>query len=206
MQAVIQSEEAERKRIARDLHDGIGSRLSSLKMQISQLSSKDIPMLEIERITTDLNNSISDLRQTAYNLIPETLLKLGLELALQDLCISMATEKMPITFSAYEIQKNIKESNQITIYRIVQELLSNALKHSNCDEIFLECSQNDDLFLISFEDNGIGFNPNNMNNFTGLGLKNIQNRIAILNGKLDLKSSNSGTIFNIELHIQTNHE
>lgn len=206
MQAIIDSEEAERKRIARDLHDGIGSRLSSLKMQFNHILKKNISTPEIEKINSELSASISDLRQTAFNLIPETLLKLGLELALKDLCVSMATEKISIFFTAYEIQKNIKETNQITIFRIVQELLSNALKHSNCDEIHLECSQNDTLFLINLEDNGIGFNTNNIDNFTGLGLKNIQNRIEILNGKYEVKSSNSGTIFNIELNIQSTDE
>jgi signal transduction histidine kinase len=203
MQTIIDSEEAERKRIARDLHDGIGSRLSSLKMQLNQIAGSKINEEDLHRLSSELSLSIADLRQTAYNLIPETLLKLGLEMALKDLCASMANDKVSVYFSAYEISKSISETNQITIYRIVQELLANALKHSNCDEIFLDCSQNGNLFLISLEDNGIGFNTNDIDNFTGLGLKNIQNRVTMLKGKFEIKSSNAGTNFYIELTIQT---
>jgi signal transduction histidine kinase len=203
MQTIIDSEEAERKRIARDLHDGIGSRLSSLKMQLNKLAGSKINEEDLRRLSSELSLSIADLRQTAYNLIPETLLKLGLEMALKDLCISMENDKVSVSFSAYEISKSISETHQITIYRIVQELLANALKHSNCDEIFLDCSQNGNLFLISLEDNGIGFNTNDIDNFTGLGLKNIQNRVAMLKGKFEIKSSNAGTNFYIELTIQT---
>lgn len=206
MQAMINGEEAERKRIARDLHDGIGSRLSSLKMQLNQLESKKINTQEFESISEGLTKSITDLRRTAFNLVPETLSKLGLELALKDLCFSMSNNNVSILFTSYEIQENIIESNQITIFRIVQELINNALKHSNCTEIIVDCSQNDELFLITIEDNGIGFNTNDLECFSGLGLKNIKSRVELLKGKLDVVSNScKGTIFNIELNVQFDH-
>lgn len=202
MTAMIEGEEAERKRIARDLHDGIGSRLSSLKMQINYMESKSNDLVNIKIISNSLSSSISELRQIAFNLLPETLLKLGLELALKDLCHSLSNKKVSIVFLSNEIQYTIKETNQITIFRIVQELLNNALKHSNCSEIVVDCSQNENLFLITVEDNGIGFNTNDMDYFTGLGLKNIKNRVDLLKGKLEIKStSNGGSIFNIELKV-----
>jgi signal transduction histidine kinase len=108
-----------------------------------------------------------------------------------------------IVFISNQIQDSIKETNQINIFRIVQELLNNALKHSNCTEIVVDCSQNEDLFLITVEDNGIGFNTNDVSNYKGLGLKNIKNRVDLLKGKLDIKSnSTSGSIFNIEIRIE----
>jgi signal transduction histidine kinase len=195
MQAMINGEELERKRIARDLHDGIGSRLSALKMKLSQSVFDNF-----EDIYQMLTNAIIELRQVSYNLLPETLLKLGLELALKDLCHSLETNKVSINFISNEIQKTISESNQITIFRIIQEMINNALKHSNCTEILVDCSQNENLFLITVEDNGVGFNPNSMDEFSGLGFKNIKNRIALMNGKLSINSSkNSETSINIEL-------
>lgn len=195
MQAMINGEELERKRIARDLHDGIGSRLSALKMKLSQSAFDNF-----EDIYKMLTNAIIELRQVSYNLLPETLLKLGLELALKDLCHSLENNKVSINFISNEIQKTISESNQITIFRIIQELINNALKHSNCTEIIVDCSQNENLFLITVEDNGVGFNPNSIDEFSGLGFKNIKNRIALMNGKLSINSSKkSETSINIEL-------
>ena len=208
MQAMIDGEESERKRIARDLHDGIGSRLSSLKMQLNRIESKyNNTIDEIEDLSDGLSKSISDLRRTAFNLVPETLSKLGLELALKDLCFSMSNPNVTILFTSNEIKNNIIKSNQTTIFRIVQELINNALKHSNCTEIIVDCSQNGQLFLITVEDNGIGFSTNDLKSFSGLGLKNIKSRVDLLRGNIDYSSSqNKGTIFNIELQVQTENE
>ncbi len=206
MKAIIDSEEAERKRIARDLHDGIGSRLSALKMQLNAMQTHASNKSNLKLASDSLTTSITELRQTAFNLVPETLLKLGLELALKDLCHSMRNENVIIEFISNEIKVDISESNQITIFRIIQELISNALKHSNCTEIIVDCSQNEDLFLITVEDNGTGFNAQERANFSGLGLKNITSRINLLNGNLDVQSSPNGTTYNIELQIQMNHE
>lgn len=202
MQATILGEEAERKRIARDLHDGIGSRLSAIKMKLQE-------KIEVENITNEtqifsdlLSNSIDELKQISYNLMPEVLLKLGLESALKDLCTTLSTEKTPIRFHANGINKNIAETHQIAIFRIVQELINNALKHSLCSEILVDCNQNGELFLLTVEDNGIGFNKYDLDKHTGLGLKNLKNRIDILNGKLELKTGlGKGTVYNIELLV-----
>ncbi len=207
MQAMINGEEAERKRIARDLHDGIGSRLSALKMQLQTMNESANNAAPFQSFTDSLSKSIIELRQIAFNLMPETLLKLGLELALKDLCHSLHTNKVTVAFQANEISKSIKANDQVTIFRIVQELINNALKHSNCTEIIVDCSQNDDLFLITVEDNGKGFNSVDLAAYNGLGLKNIKNRIELLKGKLDVQSiPNKGTVFNIELLLQTNDD
>lgn len=208
MQAAISGEEKERKRIARDLHDGIGSRLSTLKMRLATTLKNDaINPSEQETVADLLNVSISELRQVAYNLVPETLLKLGLEHALSDLCYSLQTTSVSIVFHASEIKQSISESNQITIFRIVQELINNALKHSECNEIIVDCSQNQNLFLITVEDNGIGFDAEMTDEYMGLGLKNLKNRVALLNGKMDIQSAfGKGATFNIELNIEIINE
>lgn len=204
MQAMIKGEEVERKRIARDLHDGVGSMLSSLKMRFSKINNSPevINPNEIENINILLANSIVELRQVSYNLIPESLLKLGLEHALTDLCHILETEKVNIDLQANNIKNDIPETTQITIYRIIQELINNALKHSNCSEILLDCSQNKDLFFITIEDNGKGFDTTMINDFHGLGLKSLKNRVESLSGKIEIDSSpDKGTVFNIELSI-----
>lgn len=204
MQAMIKGEEGERKRIARDLHDGIGSMLSSLKMRFMKVNSSSdaINLNEIESMNTLLNNSITELRQVSYNLIPESLLKLGLKHALSDLCHMVKTEDVDIDFQANDIRDDIPESIQITIYRIVQELVNNSLKHSQGSEILVDCSQNQSQFFITVEDNGVGFDTSKISGFEGQGLKNLRNRVELLNGKMEIDSSKeNGTVFNIELSV-----
>jgi signal transduction histidine kinase len=202
MQAMIEGEEKERTRLARDLHDGIGSRLSSLKMQMEQKFTKLNNESELKPIIDSLTESITELRTVAFNLVPEVLLKLGLELALRDLCYSMASKDVIIDFTANEIDPSLQSNHQMTIFRIVQELINNALKHADCTEIIVDCSQNNNLFLITVEDNGKGFNTQEIEALKGLGLRNIKNRVDMLNGNIDVKSKvNSGTIVNIELTI-----
>lgn len=200
MQAMITGEEAERKRIARDLHDGIGSRLSALKMQLQGVDPQEVDSLT--QLSTSVSLSIIELRQIAFNLMPETLLKLGLEIALQDLCNTLITDKVRIAFHTNAIRENNNAGDQIAIFRIVQELISNALRHADCTQIIVDCSQKENLFLINVEDNGKGFNVDSINSYQGLGLKNIRNRIDLLKGSLKVTSEiNKGSIFNVLLFL-----
>lgn len=204
LQASIAGEEIERKRIARDLHDGIGSLLSSLKMKLvkNPNSLNELNEQESQQVAVLLNRSISELRQIAYNLVPETLLKLGLEKALQDLCLLLKPEGVRIIFHAQGISSGIPESNQIIIYRIVQELINNALKHAQCTEIIMDCSQSETIFFITVEDNGKGFDAHDLKSIQGSGLRNLRNRVELLKGKFEINSSpGGGTACNIELHI-----
>ncbi len=198
--ALLQGEELERKRIARDLHDGLGSMLSGLKLYYSGIehSNKN----EFENVNLQLDNSISELRQIAQNLMPESLIQLGLVAALKDLCLRFSNEKTVIEFQEFGTKKDISESKQITIYRIIQELINNALKYANATEILVNCSQHENTFLITVEDNGLGFDTKKANFFEGMGLKNIKNRVDFLKGELEIDSQpQTGTVFNIELNV-----
>lgn len=197
--ALIEGEEVERKRIARDLHDGLGSMLSGLKIHL-KLAEKENALSPAE-INTLLDNSIKELRNISQNLMPESLLKLSLEHALRDLCMANSNAKTKIEFQ-YLVQKpNLPKNYEIVIYRIIQELLINALKYADASEILVSCSQNKDTFFITVEDNGIGFNTALKS--TGMGLRNIKNRVEILKGKLEIESVlNKGTSAYIELKIK----
>ena len=196
----MQGEEIERKRLARDLHDGLGSMLSGLKLYYS--GTEQTNKKESQEINNQLDNSIKELRQIAQNLMPESLLKLGLIAALKDLCSRFSNDKTLIEFQEFGVQNNISESKQITVYRIIQELINNALKYANASEILVNCSQNQNIFLITVEDNGSGFDAKKSNLFEGMGLKNIKNRVDFLKGELEIDSQpETGTVFNIELNV-----
>ena len=196
----MQGEELERKRLARDLHDGLGSMLSGIKLYYS--GTENTNEIEFQEVNKQLDNSIAELRQIAQNLMPESLLKLGLIAALKDLCDRFSSDKTSIEFQDFGIQNNISESKQITIYRIIQELINNALKYAKASEILVNCSQNENIFLITVEDNGQGFDSEKANLFNGMGLKNIKNRVDFLKGELEIESKpETGTVFNIELNV-----
>lgn len=200
MQAMIDGEELERKRIARELHDGIGSKLSALKIMLNRIQP-NTNTREIIQINELLSTSINELRQVSYNLVPESLSNLGLVNALSDLCHLLHSDTIKIEFQTFGISHDIPVSIQINIYRIVQELINNALKHSECSEILVSCTQNENTFFISVEDNGKGFNIENLNAKSGLGLKNLKSRVEMLKGVYNFESSSNGTYYNIELNI-----
>ncbi|SFD39953.1 sensor histidine kinase [Flavobacterium phragmitis] len=198
--ALIQGEEIERKRIARDLHDGLGSMLSGLKMHLNIADRENKE--NSPNINEMLNDSIKELRNISQNLMPESLMKLGLEHALKDLCASHSTSETVIELQYLIKKSSVPEHFKVMIFRIIQELLNNALKYAKATEILVSCSQNKDVYFITVEDNGIGFNIQHAEKREGMGLRNIKNRVAFLNGKLEIDSEiGKGTSTYIELKI-----
>ncbi|WP_394678665.1 ATP-binding protein [uncultured Sphingobacterium sp.] len=202
--AMLDGEELERERVARDLHDGLGGMLAGVKIGLSGWSNTN-PVVsgdkDLSRIINQLDASVSELRRIARNMVPETLIKFGLETALKDLCEFHMQESLNINYEAFNIEGDIPLNVQLNIYRIVQELLSNAIKHAKAKNILVQCSQNADTIFITFEDDGIGFDLNLLDQNKGMGLENLKNRIAYLQGKLEILSSvNDGTTINIELN------
>lgn len=200
-QALLQGEEKERTRLARDLHDGLGGMLAGVKINLSNALQENTST-EIDRVVSQLDDSVTELRRIARNMMPEALLRSGLETALSDLCQSLTSEKLKMEFSFMNIRKSIPLQTQIIIYRIIQELLANVVKHSSATEVFVQCSQNESLFFITVEDNGKGIDPEQEGRYRGLGMENIQSRVDFLNGKIEVHSElGNGTITNIEIKI-----
>ena len=199
--ALLQGEERERRRVAGDLHDGLGGLLAGVKMNLTGMAT-ETKTKDLNRVVDQLDHSISELRRIARNMMPEALLKFGLETALKEACENLISDKVNIRFQSYGIRSNIPHDKQLTIYRVVQELLNNAIKHASANEILLQCSQNNDTFFITLEDNGKGFDTSAIRSFKGIGLSNVKNRVDYLNGKLEINSTvNEGTSINIELNV-----
>ncbi|PSK93396.1 tetratricopeptide repeat-containing sensor histidine kinase [Taibaiella chishuiensis] len=203
--AMLKGEEQERNRIARDLHDGLGGMLAGVKINLSGLAQHttdgDIDP-GLNKVIGQLDNSVSELRRIARNMMPETLMKFGLETALKDLCESVMSDQVHIDFQCFGIQPDISLEKQITIYRIIQEVLSNAVRHAQASRIVLQCSQNESVFFITAEDNGKGFDTATLAQKQGMGFNNIQNRVDYLKGSLEIISApGEGTTINIELNV-----
>ncbi|MBC9795203.1 tetratricopeptide repeat-containing sensor histidine kinase [Sinomicrobium weinanense] len=202
--AMLKGEEQERKRMARDLHDGLGGILAGVKMNLSEVESRLTSTFhtEVNKIISNVDKSLKELRRIAHNLMPESLLRTGLEGALEDLCKSYETASFKVDYQPYEIRTTLTDSEQLTIYRIVQELLNNALRHSKASLVIIQCSQNENRFYITVEDDGKGFDPEAPKHKKGLGLRNLENRVKTMDGTLEIVSGkNEGTTVNIELYV-----
>ena len=199
--ALMEGQEQERQRMARDLHDGLGCRLSAVKLGLSRIPSTDGSQEQsLQQVMDQLDTSISELRWISRNMMPESLLTLGLQDALKDLCISVMNPQLRVSYNAYNIDAALPLATQTMIYRMIQEIISNAVHHANASVLMLQCSQEENSFFITVEDNGIGFNTND-HHTKGMGMKNIRNRVDYFNGQLHIESSSEGTIINIELNV-----
>ncbi|WP_156307306.1 tetratricopeptide repeat-containing sensor histidine kinase [Sphingobacterium endophyticum] len=200
--ALLQGEENERKRLARDLHDGLGGMLAGIKLNLSHMvnDKQDLQQVDLQQTIDRLGKSVHELRRISRNMMPESLLQSGLEVALRDLCEDAIVPGTQISSSFFDLHERLAPQVKVMIYRIIQELLTNAIKHAHASKIIVQCSQADEYFFITIEDNGKGFDLDQKKR-TSQGLGNIQNRVEILKGKLDIDSSKEGTVINIELYV-----
>lgn len=200
--ALLEGEEKERSRLARDLHDGLGGMLAGIKLNLSQMATSTQPVApdELKQTVDRLGYSVNELRQISRNMMPESLLQSGLEVALKDLCDEAALSGVKVSFGAFDLHENFSPQVKVMIYRIIQELLYNAVKHAEASKIMVQCSQSDNFFFITVEDDGTGFVVEDIPN-TSRGLKNIQNRLDLLNGRMEIETSSEGTNINIEVYV-----
>lgn len=205
--AMLDGEELERERIARDLHDGLGGMLAGVKINLSSWAEDQSDVWEdnsFRKTVGQLDQAVSELRRIARNMVPDTLLKFGLETALKDLCEFYMRDGLEISCEVFGINNHIPLHVQLNIYRIIQELISNSIRHSGAAHILMQCSQNGATIFITFEDDGAGFDPDAVRDGKGMGLNNLNNRIAYLKGKLEILSApGEGTTINIELSTTT---
>lgn len=192
--SMLEGEEKERKRIAEDLHDRVGSMLSAIKMQ-SDPSNQ--PMTKL------LDETAEEVRRISHNLETKVLNRFGLVAALDDLAEKINVSDQ-LTFEVHylELDERLDNTIEINVYRIVQELVSNALKHSGADEITAQVNRIDQQLIISVEDNGVGFNSTIAKSATGMGLKNVTSRTDELNGHMNIDSGKgNGSIITVEIPL-----
>jgi two-component system, NarL family, sensor kinase len=208
--ALIEGGEKERKRIAEDLHDNLGSLLATLRMYTDTFLEKDKSgdLQNIaQKISMIAEQAAQETRRISHNLDSGLLKHFGLEVALMQLCETInISEKIKVD-AFIDIHQSLDGDLSLNIYRIVQELFSNTLKHARASKVRVEVTQihNEYLSLI-FEDNGKGFNSKNIPP-NGIGLQHLQSRVHRFNGELTIDSNeNIGTTVIIEIPFQHGQE
>jgi len=198
IQFQIESIEKERSRIAKDLHDGIGTTLTSIKMRINQVLVK-YNQPEADTIENRLQDVLREVKNIIYDLTPPTLMQFGLHEGLKNYIEKIATDTH-IQIKLNIFGEEIKQPKiNLFIFRITQELVVNSLKHSNAKNINIHLSTFDDLLNILYEDDGNGFMSDEVSR--GHGLYNIESRIQSLNGKILFETSAKGVSYSIDIPL-----
>ncbi|MCG8699358.1 MAG: sensor histidine kinase [Bacteroidales bacterium] len=206
--AVLEAQEMERKRIAGDLHDSVGQILSAIKLNMSELgdSLKNIDASQSEILKYSLNsldNACDEVRTISHNLMPGSLIRLGLISAIKDMVYSYnKSEKFEIGFECSTDYTRMKEKTEVAYFRISQELVKNAIKHARANEIKVVINQLEDNIELIVKDNGIGLDKKALEEGGGIGWKNINSRVAMIKGTIDIQSSKNGTHIKINSPIK----
>lgn len=200
-QSLLEGETAERTRLSKDLHDGLGGLLSVAKHKIATMKgSLTIPEEQVGTFNSALemlDNSIKELRRVAHNLMPESLVRYGLNSAISDFCNSI--DKAMYHF--YGTEKRFDEKLEVAVFRIVSELVNNALKHANASKINVQLVQEQDRISITVYDDGCGFDAKSIDMSKAGGLNNVQSRVISFNGRIDILSSpEKGTEISVEFN------
>ena len=199
----LDSQERERTRIARDLHDGLGSLMSGISAQVENLLFKDPANSHYTSLKELVKETATELRRTSYELMPATLLRMGLDPAIRDLCFNLLVKNGIEPRLELEADvTHLSSDQQLIVYRILQELLHNIVKHAAATHVLVQLNSFDDEMTLVVEDDGKGFLVDNSTSY-GIGLGSIKSRVDLLGGFLDIASSpGEGTTVTINFQIQ----
>ena len=200
VQATLDGEAAERTRLAKDLHDGLGSMLSLVKFNLPQVTGEaavleSIDVSRFQKAIGMLDDSIQELRRVAHHMMPESLLRYGLKVSLADFCSAIPVAE----FHYFGDEARLSEKMEIMIYRCIHELVNNALKHTQANHINVQLVQEEDRLSFTVQDDGVGFDQ--AQTTEGMGLQNVRQRVAAFQGEIHIYSSKQGTEIHVELGL-----
>lgn len=191
--AIIEAEEKERLRIARDLHDGVAQTMTAAKMQLEHFMESAEGTLkqhdELRNAFELVTDAAKEVRSISHSMIPNALIKSGLVAAVRDFVNRMGNEKLKMNLVVLGLNERLADNIETVIFRVLQELVNNIVKHANAKEITIQLIREGKEFTLMVEDNGIGFDVEKMMDQQGIGLKNITSRVEYLNGRIDFDST-----------------
>ncbi len=205
--AVLKGEEQERTRLAKDLHDGLGGMLSGIKYSLNSMKDNLILTSDnaqaFERSIDMLDSSIREMRRVAHNMMPEILVKYGLDTAMKEFCNEIdRSGVIHVNYQSVGLKSGIDQTTAVTVYRVAQELVNNAIKHAQAKNVLVQLHQSpqEKLLAVTVEDDGNGFDTATLEQAGGIGWRSIKNRVEFLKGKVDIQSSaGNGTSVMIEI-------
>ncbi len=204
MTSMIKGQESERKRIAQDLHDGLGGLLSSVKAQLHDIERRVDALAGIDlysRASEMIDEASSEVRRIAYDMMPTALSKLGLKAAIEDLASRLETHhRIDVDLQLFDLDNRLEEATEVMLYRIVQEACNNIVKHADASEVLIQTSRIQNDLVVIIEDNGKGIQAGTDRN--GIGMKSIESRAKFLEGQVDIASSDEGTCITLQIPVE----
>ncbi len=188
---VLKAEERERKRIATDLHDGVGQLLSASLMNLNSFFARLHITKENDpnagKILGLVADSYEELRAISHRMMPKALEKSGLETAVEELITGIHGSRLAVTFEAHGLNERLEEDVETVLYRVIQESVNNVIKHANAKSLHIQISREADGISATIEDDGKGFDSRKLKH-SGIGLKNMNSRVQFLHGTIDIDS------------------
>ncbi|MGV3547539.1 MAG: tetratricopeptide repeat-containing sensor histidine kinase [Pedobacter sp.] len=202
--AVLDAEERERRRIAGDLHDGVGQMLSAALMNLnglfSRLNLQNEVNLQAEQALALVNESYDEMRSISHQMMPNALIKSGLASAVKEFIGKLDKDKLKVTLETVGLNERLDEQTETVIYRVIQETVNNVVKHAEASKLDIQIIKDEEGISVTIEDNGKGFDKNKVDVKAGIGLSNIYSRVEFLKGTVDIDSTEGrGTLVAIHL-------
>ncbi|WP_299254139.1 sensor histidine kinase [uncultured Aquimarina sp.] len=202
LHSTIETQEEERKRIAQDLHDAISAKLNVVSLSANVLIDGTLDKREqqqtLQHILSVTTRTLESSRRLAHNLLPPILENFGLQAAIEELCDEFISSKKVKVNYEIKYKDLLSKSNELHIFRIIQELLNNSVRHGKAENVILKIDDTNEQLDLEYVDNGDGFDTESVNKNKGIGLRNIESRVEILDGMLSYYSEiGNGVTFNI---------
>ena len=197
LNATLKSQETERNRLGTELHDSVGAMLSSIKLNLQVAKKKD-GITSLDSVLGHMDETIGLVRSISHQMMPIILKKYGLKRAVEDLFEKTSNEELTIQIEEWH-DPALSEENSLMLYRIVQELLNNAIKHASANHVVLSIEKREGSLKIVFRDNGKGFPKEVLENSQGMGLLNIKNRAQVINAQVQFGNYEEGAEVNLVL-------
>jgi len=211
-EAIVETQEFERGRIARELHDSLGNALSITKLLLCSIQEETTPPLpgsaagSLNRAINLLDGAIAESRQISRNLSSEMLMEHGLIPTIQEMIERInGSGMMKASFQVFGLSRSLPKHIEQNLFRIIQELLNNVIKHSRASEVTVQCIEHDNALIVMVEDDGVGIKSSPVHMPAhGMGLANVQTRLSVMSGSMAIDSTpGRGTVITLDIPLQS---
>lgn len=208
MQAIIETEESERKRIAQDLHDSVSQTMMAAKMNLSAIGGElpfanDEQKKRFERAINMVDDGFKEVRTISHNMMPWALHETGLARVVKQFIDNIANDTISINFFSSGFDAPFDATTEIILYRVLQECVNNVMKHAHASRLDISLNRDEENISLTIEDNGRGFDATDPAVYKGMGVSNLRSRINFLNGKVEFDSHvGSGTLVSVYIPLK----